>query len=81
MSRDQEILLNIADLDLTFPTAFGPLHAVRGVNIELIRGQALAVVGESGSKAQIFFPKVNDGCADISMGSGLPWYFKILCPV
>ena len=43
MSRDQEILLNIADLDLTFPTAFGPLHAVRGVNIELIRGQALAV--------------------------------------
>ena len=49
MSRDQEILLNIADLDLTFPTAFGPLHAVRGVNIELIRGQALAVVGESGS--------------------------------
>lgn len=49
MSREQEILLNIADLDLTFPTAAGPLHAVRGVNIELVRGQALAIVGESGS--------------------------------
>ena len=37
------------DLDITFKTTAGPVHAVRGVNIDLYKGETVALVGESGS--------------------------------
>ena len=42
-------ILEIRDLDITFTTTAGPVHAIRGVNIDLERGETVAVVGESGS--------------------------------
>ncbi|MCD0505435.1 ABC transporter ATP-binding protein, partial [Bordetella petrii] len=42
-------LLQIEGLDVTLPTAGGPLHAVRGMSLALDRGEALGIVGESGS--------------------------------
>jgi peptide/nickel transport system ATP-binding protein len=42
-------LLAVRDLTVTFPTADGDVHAVRGVNYELRRGEVLGIVGESGS--------------------------------
>ena len=42
-------ILEIKDLDITFTTTAGPVHAIRGVNIDLERGETVAVVGESGS--------------------------------
>ncbi len=45
---DKEIL-TIRDLDITFKTTAGPVHAIRGINLELIRGETIAIVGESGS--------------------------------
>jgi len=41
-------LLSIEDLQVSFHTYAGEVHAVRGVNIQLESGGALAVVGESG---------------------------------
>ncbi|MGI8806861.1 MAG: ABC transporter ATP-binding protein [Acidimicrobiales bacterium] len=42
-------VLDVADLQVTFPTLEGPVSAVRGVNLSLQPGQILGVVGESGS--------------------------------
>ena len=44
-----EELLAIRDLTVTFPTADGDVHAVRGVDYALRRGEVLGIVGESGS--------------------------------
>lgn len=43
-----EPLLSIEGLEVSFHTYAGEVHAVRGVDLELERGGALAVVGESG---------------------------------
>ena len=44
-----EELLAVRDLTVTFPTGDGDVHAVRGVNYTLRRGEVLGIVGESGS--------------------------------
>ncbi len=42
-------ILEIKNLDITFKTNAGPVHAIRGVNVDLERGETVAIVGESGS--------------------------------
>ena len=46
--RNQETLLKIEDLRISFDTYAGEVQAVRGVDLELRKGEVLAVVGESG---------------------------------
>ncbi|MDO6587770.1 ABC transporter ATP-binding protein [Salipiger sp. 1_MG-2023] len=42
-------LLSVRNLTLDIPTGSGTLHAVRGIDFELARGETLSIVGESGS--------------------------------
>lgn len=49
MSETKEQILKIRDLDITFQTTAGKVHAIRGVNIDLMKGETVAIVGESGS--------------------------------
>ncbi len=42
-------ILSIRDLDITFRTSAGDIHAIRGINLELPEGKTVALVGESGS--------------------------------
>jgi oligopeptide transport system ATP-binding protein len=42
-------ILEIKDLTISFKTYAGKVHAVRGVNFTLKKGETLAIVGESGS--------------------------------
>ena len=44
-----EKILDIKNLDITFKTTAGVVHAIRGINIDLEKGETVAVVGESGS--------------------------------
>ena len=49
MSEAAEKILDIRNLDISFKTNAGVVHAIRGVNIDLCRGETVAIVGESGS--------------------------------
>ena len=42
-------MLDVSGLTVTFPSADGPVRAVRGVDYRLRRGEVLGIVGESGS--------------------------------
>lgn len=42
-------ILEIRDLDISFTTDDGTVKAVRGVDLDLYRGETVAIVGESGS--------------------------------
>ncbi|WP_082234919.1 ABC transporter ATP-binding protein [Halobacillus massiliensis] len=43
-----EKILDIQDLHVSFQTYGGEVQAIRGVNLELYKGETLAIVGESG---------------------------------
>ena len=42
-------ILSVKNLDITFRTNAGDIHAIRGVNFDLPTGKTVALVGESGS--------------------------------
>jgi oligopeptide/dipeptide ABC transporter ATP-binding protein len=44
-----ETVLEIRDLGVTFKTEDGLVHAVRGLDLDLVSGEVLGIVGESGS--------------------------------
>ena len=49
MSTASKTILDIKNLDISFKTNAGVVHAIRGVNIDLCKGETMAIVGESGS--------------------------------
>ena len=49
MAEYNEKILDIKNLDITFKTIAGPIHAIRGINVDLMKGETVAIVGESGS--------------------------------
>jgi oligopeptide/dipeptide ABC transporter ATP-binding protein len=46
---DPDVVLDVEELTVSFPTEDGVVQAVRGVTYQLRRGEALGIVGESGS--------------------------------
>jgi oligopeptide/dipeptide ABC transporter ATP-binding protein len=46
---DPNVLLDVENLTVSFPTDDGVVNAVRGVSYQLRRGEAMGIVGESGS--------------------------------
>ena len=44
-----DALLSISGLEVTFRTEDGPVHAVKGIDLDVRPGEVLALVGESGS--------------------------------
>ncbi len=49
MSEAPKTILDIRNLDISFKTNAGVIHAIRGVNLDLCQGETVAIVGESGS--------------------------------
>ena len=45
----EDKILTVKNLDITFRTNAGKVHAIRGVNFDLPKGKTIALVGESGS--------------------------------
>ncbi|MGN0754480.1 MAG: ABC transporter ATP-binding protein [Aristaeellaceae bacterium] len=51
---EKETILSVRDLDVKFNLRGRKLHAIRGVSIDLYKGESLAIVGESGSGKSVF---------------------------
>ncbi len=49
MSETPKKILDIKNLDISFKTNAGIVHAIRGVSLDLCQGETVAIVGESGS--------------------------------
>ena len=48
-NRTDGILLQVEDLQKSYPTAGEPLHVLRGLDLEIEHGEIVAIVGASGS--------------------------------
>jgi oligopeptide/dipeptide ABC transporter ATP-binding protein len=44
-----DVVLDVRDLEVTFPGLHGPIRPVRGISFAVRRGEAVGIVGESGS--------------------------------
>ena len=51
---ERETILSVRDLDVMFNLRDRKLHAIRGVSLDLYKGESLAIVGESGSGKSVF---------------------------
>jgi len=47
-------ILQVKDLNIKFNLRGKQLHAIRGVSLDLFKGESLAIVGESGSGKSVF---------------------------
>jgi predicted ABC-type transport system involved in lysophospholipase L1 biosynthesis ATPase subunit len=46
---DPDVIVRVVDLSRTFAAAAAPVHALRGVTLEVRRGEKIALLGRSGS--------------------------------
>ena len=51
---EKETILSVKDLNVKFSLRGRTLHAIRGVSLDLYKGESLAIVGESGSGKSVF---------------------------
>lgn len=49
MSESTKAILAVKNLDISFRTNAGTVHAIRGVTFDMEKGETVAIVGESGS--------------------------------
>ena len=69
---NNEKVLSIRDLSISFKTSSGMVNAIRGVKLDLYRGETLAIVGESGSGKSVTMKAamgILSGNGEINSGS------------
>lgn len=77
---EKEKVLSIRDLSISFQTSAGEVNAIRGVKLDLYKGETIAIVGESGSGKSVTVKaimgilsgngKVNNGTIDFTYHRG-----------
>ena len=72
---DNNVILSFQDLDIRFTLGGQVLNAIRGVSLDVYRGESLAIVGESGSGKSVF-TKSAMGLLDANgiIAGGHIWY-------
>lgn len=67
-------ILEVSNLQVTFQTPTGPVHAVRGVDLALEQGEIVGVVGESGcGKSATFRALLGLAPASAAVGGDVRW--------
>lgn len=56
---NQDVILAVRDLNVMFSLRGQKLHALRGISMDINRGESLAIVGESGSGKSVFVKNFN----------------------
>ena len=51
---EHDIILSVRDLDVKFSLRGHTLRAIRGISLDVYKGESLAIVGESGSGKSVF---------------------------
>jgi oligopeptide transport system ATP-binding protein len=51
---EKDVILSINDLNVKFKLRGKTLHAIRGVSLDIYKGEVIAIVGESGSGKSVF---------------------------
>ena len=72
---ENNVILSVQDLDVKFTLRGQVLHAIRGVSLDVYKGESLAIVGESGSGKSVFV-KTFMGLLDSNgyLDGGHIWY-------
>ncbi len=71
MAEEKETILRIRDLHITFCSLDGSIHAIQGVDLDLAKGETVALVGESGSGKSVTMKAVMGILANnVSAGKG-----------
>ena len=72
---ENNVILSVQDLDVKFTLRGQVLHAIRGVSLDVYKGESLAIVGESGSGKSVFV-KTFMGLLDANgyLDGGHIWY-------
>ena len=75
MSESTKAILAVKNLDISFKTNAGIVHAIRGVTFDMEKGETVAVVGESGSGKSVSCKAIM-GLLDsnATVNSGEIWY-------
>ena len=78
MLNNGDIILSVKDLHVKFSLRGKVLNAIRGISLDLHKGESLAIVGESGSGKSVF-TKNFIGLLDKNgwVDSGEIWYYGI----
>ena len=70
--ENREIILSVKDLEATFNLRGKELRAIRGVSLDIYKGESIAIVGESGAGKSVFtktFIGLMDANGKITKGS------------
>ena len=73
MEENNNIILSVKDLNVKFNLRGKVLHAIRGVSLDVYKGESLAIVGESGCGKSVLnknFIGLLDPNGFISSGDG-----------
>ncbi len=75
MSESTKAILAVKNLDISFRTNAGVVHAIRGVTFDMEKGETVAIVGESGSGKSVSCKAIM-GLLDSNaiVNSGEIWY-------
>ena len=74
-----ENILSIKNLDITFRTNAGDIHAIRGVNFDLPLGKTIALVGESGSGKSVTMKAITGLTATALSTAGIFFTTVLTC--